>query len=229
MRYTNEIIEGIFVARPNRFIAHVIVQGKEEIVHVKNTGRCREILIEGTTVYLERASNPNRKTKYSLIAAYKGDMLINIDSQIPNAVIAEAVEQGKLRGISNPHYVKREVTFGKSRFDVYYEAVDKKGFVEVKGATLEKEGVAMFPDAPTERGRKHVLELIEAVKEGYEGTVLFLVQLKGVAYFTPNSEMDQDFADALKLASTKGVNVLAYQCIVSKDEITITDEIEVRL
>lgn len=229
MRYTNEIVKGVFVARPNRFIAHVIIQGEEEIVHVKNTGRCREILLEGTTVYLERASNPNRKTKYSLIAAYKGDMLINIDSQIPNAVIAEAVKQGKLRGIKEPHFVKREVTFGNSRFDVYYESGEKKGFVEVKGATLEKEGVAMFPDAPTERGRKHILELIKAVKAGYEGTVVFLVQLKGVAYFKPNSEMDKEFADALKLATKKGVNVLAYQCIVSRDEIIMTDEIEVRL
>lgn len=229
MQYKNEIVEGIFLQRPNRFIAHVLINGEEEIVHVKNTGRCKEILTHGTTCYLERASNPNRKTKYSLIAAYKGDMLINIDSQIPNAVIEEAVKESKIEGIDEPTFVKREVTYHKSRFDVYYETKDAKGFVEVKGATLEKDHVAMFPDAPTERGRKHVLEMIDAVKEGYEGSIVFLIQLKGVKYFTPNAEMDQAFADALKKASKAGVKVLAYQCVVSKDTITITDQVKVEL
>ncbi|MDD4834096.1 MAG: DNA/RNA nuclease SfsA, partial [Lutispora sp.] len=147
----NDTKEAIFIKRPNRFIAHVLLDGKEEIVHVKNTGRCREILIEGTKVILEASKNPNRKTAYSLIAAYKGDMLINIDSQIPNAVVFEGIKQNRISIISDVKYLKREVTYGNSRFDMYFEKENSKGFIEVKGVTLEENGLAMFPDAPTER------------------------------------------------------------------------------
>lgn len=227
MKYVNDIKEAIFLSRPNRFIAHVLIDGKEEIVHVKNTGRCREILTEGTTVYLEKASNPDRKTKYSLISVYKGEVLINIDSQIPNAIVEQAIWQNRIKNIKDPTYVKREVTYQKSRFDVYYEVGDRKGFIEVKGATLEKDGVAMFPDAPTERGTKHINEMIDAVEEGYEGNILLLIQMKGVKYFTPNGEMDQLFSDTLKKASTKGVNVLAYDCLVGKDYIEMDKEVPV--
>lgn len=227
MQYKNDIIEATFLQRPNRFIAHVLIDGKEEIVHVKNTGRCREILQAGVKVYLEQASNPNRKTKYSLISAYKGDRLINIDSQIPNAIIEKAVKDGKITGIDKTTFVKREVTYGKSRFDLYYETEESKGFIEVKGATLEIDGMITFPDAPTERGTKHVLEMIDAVKAGYEGSIVFLVQMKGVDYFTPNKKMDPDFSKALKKANKAGVRVLAYDCIVSEDSIEINEEVPV--
>lgn len=227
MNYKNDIVEGIFLSRPNRFIAHVLIDGIEEVVHVKNTGRCREILREGTKVYLESAGNPNRKTKYSLIAAHKEHRLINIDSQIPNPIVEEALLEGKLNHIKDVTYSKREVTYGKSRFDVYYETDVAKGFIEVKGATLEVDDYVKFPDAPTERGTKHVLEMAEAVKEGYEGTILFLIQMKNVDYFTPNKEMDPKFADALKIASKAGVNIVAYDCIVSGDSLELNEEVPV--
>ncbi|WP_105614579.1 DNA/RNA nuclease SfsA [Vallitalea okinawensis] len=227
MQYKNDIIEATFLERPNRFIAHVLIDGKEEVVHVKNTGRCREILVEGVKVYLEQASNPNRKTKYSLISAYKGERLINIDSQIPNAIIENAVKDNKIKGIDQTTFVKREVTYGKSRFDLYYETEKSKGFIEVKGATLEIDGMITFPDAPTERGTKHVLEMIDAVKAGYEGSIIFLVQMKDVDYFTPNKKMDPDFSKALKRAHKAGVRILAYDCIVTKDSIEFNEEVPV--
>ena len=168
MKYT-PIKSAVFISRPNRFISHVLIDGKDEIVHVKNTGRCREILQEGISVILEEASNANRKTKYSLIAAYKGDVLINIDSQVPNMVVYEAIKDEKLKEFQKITKLSREVTFGNSRFDLYYECGEQKGFIEVKGVTLETDGVAMFPDAPTERGSKHVYEMIKAVEQGYAG------------------------------------------------------------
>ncbi|MDD2481952.1 MAG: DNA/RNA nuclease SfsA [Lutispora sp.] len=223
----NDTKEAIFIKRPNRFIAHVLLDGKEEIVHVKNTGRCREILIEGTKVILEASKNPNRKTAYSLIAAYKGDMLINIDSQIPNAVVFEGIKQNRISIISDVKYLKREVTYGNSRFDMYFEKENSKGFIEVKGVTLEENGLAMFPDAPTERGRKHLIEMGHAVLHGYEGYIIFLIQMKGVQAFSPNFIMDPKFSEELKCCVDKGVKVLAYESIVLKNEISISQEIKV--
>jgi len=217
-----------FIRRPNRFIAHVIVDNNEEIVHVKNTGRCREILQEGTVVILEEAKNAERKTKYSIIAAYKGDVLINIDSQIPNMVVYHGIMEGKIKEIDDVTKLSKEIVYGNSRFDLYFETKEQRGFIEVKGVTLETEGIAMFPDAPTQRGSKHIYEMIKAVEDGYAGFIFFLIQMNGVKYFTPYEIRDPEFAKALKLASEKGVTILAYDSIVSEDGITIGTPVEVR-
>lgn len=166
------ITEGIFLERINRFIAKVIIDGQEELVHVKNTGRCKELFIKGAMVYLQKSTNPMRKTKYSLISIYKNNMLINIDSQIPNSVVYEGIVQKKISEFKELLNLKKEVTFGNSRFDLYYETKRNKGFIEVKGVTLENKGISMFPDAPTSRGNKHVLELIKATEEGYKNYIL---------------------------------------------------------
>lgn len=228
MRYEN-IEKGTFIKRPNRFIAHVLVDGKEEIVHVKNTGRCKEILKEGATVILERASNPNRKTRYSIIAAYKDRLLINIDSQVPNDVIYNVLKEGLLTEFGHPLEVKKEVTYRNSRFDLYCNNQNGVSFIEVKGVTLEEEGKAMFPDAPTERGRKHILEMIQAVEEGYQGYIFFLIQFQGAKYFTPNKKTDPEFARVLRLAKEKGVKVLAYDSQVTENSIKLNQEIPVIL
>lgn len=221
MKYKN-IIEAIFLKRPNRFIAQVLINGVEENVHVRNTGRCKELLIPGAKVILEDCShNLNRKTKYSLIAVWKGDMLVNMDSQIPNEAVFRALQENRIQELENLLHVKREVTFGKSRFDIYFESENEKGFIEVKGVTLEDNQVAMFPDAPTERGRKHVLEMIEVVKQGYRGIIFFLIQMKGPKIFKPNLEMDKDFSEAIKLASKNGVEILVYDSIVNNDGIYV--------
>ena len=217
-----------FIRRPNRFIAHVIVDNNEEIVHVKNTGRCREILQEGTVVILEEAKNPKRKTKYSIIAAYKGEVLINIDSQIPNMVVYHGIKDGKIKEIHDVTKLSKEIVYGNSRFDLYFETKEQRGFIEVKGVTLETEGIAMFPDAPTLRGCKHIYEMIKAVEDGYAGFIFFLIQMNGVKYFTPYEIRDPEFAMALGLASKKGVTILAYDSIVSEDGITIGTPVEVR-
>jgi sugar fermentation stimulation protein A len=226
MKYT-PVKTATFINRPNRFLSHVLVDGQEETVHVKNTGRCREILQEGATVILEEATNRNRKTKYSLIAAYKGEVLINIDSQVPNMVVYEGILDGKIKEINNVTKLSREVCYGNSRFDLYFESNGKKGFIEVKGVTLESDGIAMFPDAPTERGCKHVYEMIKAVEEGYAGYIFFLIQLKGVRYFTPHVVRDPKLAMALKLAKEKGVIILAYDSLVLEDEINIGVPVEI--
>lgn len=227
MKY-NKIVEGIFLERPNRFIAKVLIDGKEETVHVRNTGRCKELLIPGAKIILEDCShNVNRKTKYSLIAVWKANKLINMDSQVPNKVVFDAIEQDHINNISNVSFIKREVTFGKSRFDIYFESGDKRGFVEVKGVTLEKDGISMFPDAPTDRGRKHVLEMIEAVKEGYRGIIFFLIQMDKVNLFKLNWEMDPKFSQAVKLASENGVEIMAYDAIVSPNSISIGNDIDI--
>lgn len=221
MKY-KDMVEGIFLERPNRFIAEVIVDGKQHTVHVKNTGRCREILIKGTRVYLQESDNPKRKTRFSLISAYKGDMLINIDSQVPNKVVYDAFKNKLIDGYEDIVILKREKTFGNSRFDLYYEREDgTRGFVEVKGVTLEKDGISMFPDAPTERGRKHLLELVQARNKGYECAVFFLIQINDIEKFTPNREMDPKFADALKIVEEAGVDILVYNSKVTGDAITI--------
>ncbi len=225
----NKIKKGLFIDRPNRFVAHVLIDGKEETVHVKNTGRCRELLIKGTEVILEESDNPKRKTKYSLIAVYKGQRLINMDSQAPNSAAFEAVKNGIIKEIGVPDYVKREVTYSKSRFDLYFEKGGKKGFIEVKGVTLEKDSMTYFPDAPTQRGARHLEELIKAKGEGYEAYVLFVIQMKGVTGFSPNYETDLNFAQTLKQAQNKGVNVIAYDCNVYKDKMDIDSPVNVIL
>ena len=226
MRYLN-IIEGIFINRPNRFIANVLINGNLEKVHVKNTGRCKEILKEGTKVYLQKSNNPNRKTKYSLISAYKNDFLINIDSQIPNDVVYNSIYNNKVDELLNVDFLKREVNYGNSRFDLYYEKGKEKGFVEVKGVTLEVDGLSMFPDAPTERGTKHVLEIIKSIHEGYKSYIFFLIQMENINYFTPNEIMDKHFSDALYLAKKEGVNILAYNSIVTKNEISLGEKVKI--
>lgn len=221
-----KVAEGIFIKRPNRFIAHVLIDGKEEVVHVKNTGRCKELLIPGAKVILEDCSSrKNRKTRYSLVAVWKKDMLVNMDSHVPNAVVFEALNEGKIEGFEDLTLLRREVTFGSSRYDIYFESEDKKGFIEVKGVTLEIDGVSMFPDAPTERGTKHVLEMIEAVKEGYTGTIFFLIQMKGPKSFRSNWEMDKNFSEAVKLANEKGINILAYDSIVTENSIVLDKKV----
>lgn len=231
MKYNN-IIKAEFIERPNRFIAYCKVCDNIEKVHVKNTGRCRELLTPNCTVYLEESDNPNRKTKYSLIAVQKGDRLINMDSQVPNKVVYEALVN---KSIILPNLkeeiklIKAEKTYGNSRFDIYLETENKKVFIEIKGATLEEENVVMFPDAKTERGVKHINELIKASEEGYKCYVIFVVQMEDVLYFTPNKKMHLELADALKIAKTKGVDVLAYDCIVNPDSIIIKDDVKVIL
>ena len=228
MKYEN-IKEAVFIERPNRFIANVCINGNEEKVHVKNTGRCRELLLKGCRVFLEESKNNARKTKYSLVAVYKGERLINMDSQIPNYVAEEALKKGIIKEIGIPDFVKREVKYSQSRFDIYYEKDGRKGVREVKGVKLEQNGKVLFPDAPTERGTKHIKELIKAKKEGYEAAVLFVIQMKDVSFFAPNAETDKDFSQALKNAKEEGVNILAYDCDVKEDEIVLKDKVEVRV
>jgi len=229
MVYKN-IVEGIFIKRPNRFVAHVLINGKEEIVHVKNTGRCKELLVPGAKVILEDClHHKNRKTRYSLIAVWKGHMLINMDSQVPNDVVFEALKEGKIEGLEDLTMIKREVAFGNSRYDIYFESKNEKGFIEVKGVTLEINGISMFPDAPTERGTRHILELTEAVKEGYKGVVLFLIQMKGPTVFRPNWEMDISFSQAIRFAYDNGVNVLAYDSIVTENSIVLNEKMKIDL
>lgn len=219
----DKIIKGEFVSRPNRFIAEVIVDGVKETVHVKNTGRCRELLIKGADVFLSASSNPLRKTKYDLVAVKKGEKLINMDSQIPNDVAEEWLNKGEL--FSPGAAIKREVTCGKSRFDFYIEDSDRRIFLEVKGVTLENDGVAMFPDAPTERGVKHINELISLKKEGYEAFILFVIQMEDVAFFTPNDATHKAFGDALREAGKAGVKILAKNCIVTENSIEIKGDV----
>lgn len=229
MKY-KKILKGIFLERPNRFIAKVLIDDKEETVHVKNTGRCKELLLPGAKVILEDCSdNPNRKTKYSLISVWKGNMLVNMDSQVPNAVVYQALKENKINEIKDLTKVKREVTFGNSRFDIYFESEGQKGFIEVKGVTLEEQGLAMFPDAPTERGTKHILEMIHAVKEGYRGIIFFLIQMEGPNLFRPHWQMDSKFSEAIKLANENGVEILIYDSIVKNNSIDIGKSIELDL
>ena len=228
MKYAN-MVQGIFLKRPNRFIAHVMVHGREEVAHVKNTGRCRELLLPGSRIILQdHGLNTNRKTRYSLISVYKDDMLVNMDSQVPNRVVIDALGNGEIKGLGAPGLIKGEQKFGDSRFDVYYRDGDREGFIEIKGVTLEMEGLSKFPDAPTIRGTRHIIEMIKAVEEGYEGNIFFLLQMKGPRGFTPNREMDPAFAEALDLAIKKGVRVHVYDSIVTFDSIQIGSKIQYR-
>ncbi len=223
MRYRN-IVEGIFLNRRNRFIAEVKIEGKKEIVHVKNTGRCEEIFKEGVKIFLEKSNNPNRKTGYSLVSAVKNGKIINVDSQAPNKVIYEALKKKELKPFKDIKVLKKEKTFQKSRFDIYYERKNGvKGFIEIKGVTLEQDGLTKFPDAPTERGKKHVLEMVDAVRVGYEGNILFLIQMDKFLEFTPNRDMDGEFSNALDYAKNKGVSIHIYNSIVKEDSITLKE------
>lgn len=227
MKYNN-IVKGRFISRPNRFIANVEIDGKNEVCHVKNTGRCRELLIPGeTTVYLEESDNPNRKTKYSVIGVLKGDKKINMDSQVTNKVVHEWILKGNL--FEDVTLIKPEKTYKNSRFDFYIETKSGKAFIEVKGATLEEDGIVRFPDAPTERGVKHIHELCQCIDDGYKAYIIFVIQMKDVLYFTPNDITHKEFGDALRAAEKKGVKIIAVDCDVTEDSIDICDYVEVRL
>lgn len=226
MKY-ERIEKGYFLERPNRFTAFVEIRGKKETVHVKNTGRCAELLVPGAVVYVQESDNPDRKTKWDLICVKKGNRLINMDSQIPNKAVKEWIEAGNL--CENPTLLRQEVTYGNSRLDLYAEEGERRIFIEVKGVTLEEDGVVKFPDEPTERGVKHVEELCKAVQDGYEAYIFFVIQMKNVKYFTPNVMMHPEFGDALRKAKEQGVHILAYDCEVKKDEIRIRKEVPVLL
>ncbi len=221
------IREASFIERPNRFIAYVSLNGKRETVHVKNTGRCAELLTPGASVYIQECSASSRKTKWDLIAVRKGSRLINMDSQAPNKAVREWIEGGSFFG--EAAIVRPETTYGNSRFDLYVEAGERKIFIEVKGVTLEEDGVCRFPDAPSERAVKHLEELIRAKKDGYEAYVFFVIQMSGVRYFTPNTDTHPAFAEALKKAAAAGVSILASDCIVTPESIEIQEPVDVVL
>ena len=225
MNYS-DMVSGIFRARPNRFIAHVEIEGQMEVVHVKNTGRCRELLVPGATVWCQRASNPNRKTRFDLIAVQKGDRLINMDSQAPNTAVGEWLSTGGLGPLDN---IRPETFHGDSRFDFSFTRGGIPCLMEVKGCTLEQDGICAFPDAPTQRGEKHIRGLIEAVKEGYECYILIVIQMSDVKYFHPNDDPDPAFGKALREAAAAGVQVLAMDCAVTPDSMELRMPVLVKL
>ena len=225
MHYAN-MLPGTFLARPNRFIAHVEIDGQAEIVHVKNTGRCRELLPVGARVWCQKSDNPNRKTKYDLITVQKGRRLINMDSQAPNIAAKEWLLAGGLGEIES---LRPETKHGDSRFDFSFIREGKTCYLEVKGVTLETDGICAFPDAPTERGAKHLRELTQAVREGCGGYVLFVIQMAEVKYLHPNDATDPEFGKALREAAAAGVEVLAVDCHVTEDSMTIRDFVPVVL
>lgn len=216
---------GLFRSRPNRFIAVVDVDGREELCHVKNTGRCKELLVPGAPVILAPAGNPQRKTRFDLVSVYKGARLINMDSQAPNKIFAEWAAL-HWTGITR---MKPECAYGNSRLDFYMELGERRRFVEVKGVTLEEDGAALFPDAPTERGIKHLRELARCAGEGFETYVAFVIQMEGVAYFTPNLRTHPAFGEALREAAANGVGIVAFDCHVTPDEVTPGNPVPVRL
>lgn len=220
MKYKN-ITKAKFIKRPNRFIAHVEVLGDELIVHVKNTGRCKELLIPGCTVYLEKAANPERKTPYDLVAVEKDGRIINIDSQAPNQVVKEYLMSQKQYS-----YIKPEYKYGNSRVDFYMEKKSEKFLMEVKGCTLFRDGVGYFPDAPTERGAKHLRELIDAKREGYHARIAFVIQGEGIREVRPNTETDPEFTKAFIEARAAGVEVVFYLCRVTADQLEIVEELK---
>ena len=225
MRYP-KMVEGIFLARPNRFIAHIEIDGKTEVCHVKNTGRCRELLPVGAKVWCLDAASPSRKTRYDLITVQKGQRLINMDSQAPNAAAKEWLLAGGLGMIEN---LKPESKYGDSRFDFSFTKDGRQCFLEVKGVTLENDGVCAFPDAPTVRGAKHVNELADLAAEGFGAYVLFVIQMEGVKYLHPNDATDKPFGDALRRAKASGVEILAYDCKITEDSMEIQEIVEVKL
>ncbi|HPM00108.1 MAG TPA: DNA/RNA nuclease SfsA [Bacillota bacterium] len=234
MKIINKTIDGRFVQRLNRFEGIAEINGREVPVHIPNTGRCRELLFKGSRVILEIRESKTRKTPYELIMVYKGDRLISIDSQAPNKIVEEAVRGGLIEEIGSYEYVKREANFGQSRFDLLLKKAEGSGnadscYMEVKGVTLEIDGIALFPDAPTERGARHMKELAAARKEGYRAAVIFLVQMGGIKTFSPNKLMDSGFSEALADAHSEGVEVLSYNCRVSEKEIVINEKVDVVL
>lgn len=226
MIYKN-IETGRFLERPNRFIAYVEIAGRKEKVHVKNTGRCRELLVPGTEVYLEKSDNESRSTAYDLVAVKKQERIVNMDSNAPNKAVEEWLLKKEL--FKEVTLVRPETTYGNSRFDFYVESGERKAFVEVKGVTLENDNVVSFPDAPSERAVKHVQELIQAKKEGYEAYIIFVVQMKDVDFFEPNEKTQPEFAAVLKEARRAGVCIKAYDCNVTKDSMEICEEVPVVL
>lgn len=225
MEYSN-MVPGVFLDRPNRFIALVEIDGAVETVHVKNTGRCRELLPKGARVYCQRSDNPARKTKYDLISVEKNGRLINMDSQAPNAAAGEWLRSGGLGKVEN---LRAETVHGDSRFDFSFTLEGRPCFLEVKGVTLEEDGVCAFPDAPTERGAKHLRGLTQAAAEGYGAYVLFVIQMENVRYLCPNETTDPDFALALRQAAAAGVHVLAVECRVTPETMTLTKGVPVKL
>lgn len=225
MKY-EAMVMGRFLARPNRFIAHVEIDGREEVCHVKNTGRCRELLTPGAVVWCRRDDNPSRKTKYDLIAVQKGERLINMDSQAPNAAAKEWLAAGGLGEIED---LRGEVTHGDSRYDFAFRKDGRQCYLEVKGVTLEHDGVCAFPDAPTERGAKHLRGLQKAAQEGFGAYVLFVIQMSDVKYLHPNDATDPAFARALREAAAAGVTVLAMDCAVTPDTMAIRLPVLVKL
>lgn len=225
MEYAN-MVAGRFLSRPNRFIAQVDIQGQTQICHVKNTGRCRELLIPGARVWCQAAANPNRKTQFDLIAVEKGSRIINMDAQAPNQAAAQWLSAG---GLGRLEDLQPEVTLGDSRFDFSFQKGGRRCYLEVKGVTLEENGVAKFPDAPTSRGTKHLKGLTQAAAQGYGAYVLFVIQLQPVAYFTPNDGTDPDFGQALRAAKAAGVALLAMDCQVTPWSMAIGQPVEVRL
>lgn len=229
MKYEN-VIEGTFIKRENRFISLCRINGIIEKVYVPNTGRCEELFVEGRKVYLTKHNDPNRKTKFTLIHIYKKDLLINIDSQAPNKIVEEALIKKDILKEYNLTRIKRESTYGNSRFDFYLEGFDDKdkpfkGYLEVKGVTLENNGHSMFPDAPTLRGLKHLKELSIAKQDGYYAFVVFVIQMNPIIDFIPNTKMQEDFSKELKLAINNGVHCLCFQCDVKKDTVNFLNEI----
>ena len=226
MKYSN-IERAYFKERPNRFIAYVETENGREICHVKNTGRCKELLEPNAVVYVQRNDSPVRKTKLDLIGVEKNQYLINMDSQAPNIAVKEWLKEGNL--FSKNAKVYSEKNYGESRFDFYIEDGERKAFMEVKGVTLEEDGVCRFPDAPTERGVKHIRELMKCMEEGYEAYLLFVIQMAPVKYLEPNDVTHKAFGDALREASKAGVHVLARDCKITVDSMEIMNEVEVRL
>lgn len=226
MKYKN-IEKAFFLERPNRFIAKVNLRGQTETVHVKNTGRCKELLVPGNEVILERSSNSDRKTKYDLVCVSKKGRWINMDSQIPNRAAEEWILGGGL--FQEELTLKREKVYGNSRFDLYVESGKRKAFIEVKGVTLEYNNIARFPDAPTERGLKHIEELMKCVKDGYEAYLLFVIQMKDVERFEPNWETHEAFGEALVRAQRAGVRLLAYDCLVTENRMEIRNPVPINL
>ena len=225
MKLYDEVLTGAFIRRPNRFIAHVQPENGPEICHVKNTGRCAELLTPGAKVTLAVEKNPVRKTRCDLVAVHKGDLYINMDSQAPNRAAAEALPR-LFPGLT---LVRPEAVFGASRLDFYLEQGEKKTYLEVKGVTLEENGWVLFPDAPTERGVKHLKELENCLRAGFGAAVLFVIQMRGVACFSPNRKTHPAFADALMHAREAGVQIMAYDCAVTDDSMTVCDPVPIRL
>lgn len=226
MIYKN-IVQGKFLSRPNRFIAQVEIQGEEHTVHVKNTGRCKELLTDNATVFLEKSDNQQRKTQYDLIGVIKGNRMINMDSQAPNIAFKEYLQQGLF--IENINVLRPEYKFSNSRIDFYVESQKRKILIEIKGVTLEDNNKVYFPDAPTQRGVKHINELISATKEGYEAYIVFVVQMEGVKSFSPNYTTQPEFGYALEEAQKQGVKILAFDCKVTENSMVVKEEVPVKL